>query len=89
MTNQPPVIEQLEVDGEAVQKVVFDNLMPALDQLPLGLAITSMLAFCVLLMKPNISGDGLSEVLGETSKFIVMMLASIEQAPEDGPVTLN
>lgn len=88
-TQQTPIIEQVEIDGDQIQQVIFDNLMPALDNVPIGLAITAMLGFSTLLMKPDISPDGLSEVLGETSKFLVMLLSSVDAASEINKVTLN
>lgn len=72
------VIAEIGADPEEIQQIVFDNLMPALEGLPMGHGLLSMVTLSLFLMKPDIKIEELQNCVEETCQFMCMVIASTE-----------
>lgn len=74
------LIEQFEADGAEIQRVIYQRLMPSLDGEQLGYSVLALIALSVILMKPDIEGEQLQEIITNVSQTIILHLS---EAPSD------
>jgi hypothetical protein len=72
------VIRQVEVSGEVIENIVYDRLVPALNEVDAKHAVLSMLTFSVILMKPSIQIEELQHVVMSVSEALVTALVPAE-----------
>ena len=84
----PDSQQQIAIDGASVQKIIFEKLMPAVDDIPMGEAVLAMMTFTVFLMKQDLPVEDLRQIVFDTSKFIVMSLNE-HTAKEEGKFIHN
>lgn len=84
-------IHQFAADGEEIQALIFDKLMPAMEDTNIGTAVLSMITYSMFMMKPDIKIEELQEAVLSTSQFMVLLLsgAGAEDGTTPDIVTLN
>lgn len=75
------VIEEVEIDGKTIQMLIKERLLPALEGLPVGYALLSMLTTCVLIMKPDCEVEELKSAVHAASETLVLALADVSSKP--------
>jgi len=65
----------IKVDGEEIQRIIYEKIGPALDGEKRGHAIMALIAFTVDLMKPDITPDELQNAIMSTSEYLVLLLS--------------
>ena len=73
-----PTIHEVELETQAVESIICNQLAEALDGTPLDYAVMAMLTYCALLMKPHVEWPELQEAVMSTSKHLILSLADIE-----------
>lgn len=76
MSNNNEVIREVEVDGKVIESVIYDKLLPALEDIQKNHAILAMLTMTVLLMKPEITLDELQSTVMGVSGYIVTAITT-------------
>lgn len=74
-------ITKTEASSEEVSALV-GAIEDAVTGAPVGVTIIALLSLAILIQKPDISVEGLQQVLRDTSNYLCMAL---EEAPADGP----
>lgn len=80
LSNTPEVRSTLayaEVEGPVVQQLIWGKLMPALQGEPMDAAIISMIAFCILLMKPDVKMEVLESAITQTTEVMTLAIADL------------
>lgn len=72
------IIRKVNVDGETVRNIIYDCLEPALDGQRKDHSVVALLTFACLLMKPDIEGTQLQDVILNVSELLVTALASTQ-----------
>lgn len=72
-------IEHVEVPGPILQAIVWEKLMPALEGLPVDHCILALIAFSILLMKPDVTMEELSAAIKNASESISLTLMPVDQ----------
>lgn len=75
MSTTIPFLQSITVEGKEIQRIVFDRLMPAIEDEPIEPSILSLIIFAILMMQPDIPTEKLQEVLLSTTEHIIMMIA--------------
>lgn len=76
-------IEKFEADGQEIQRIIYTRLMPAVDGESLGHSVLSLIAFSIILMKPDIDMDRLQEIITSVSQTIILHLSGADIDPKD------
>lgn len=83
-----PVILEAALSGDEVESIIAQRLIPAIADLERTKVMLSLLTFFVVLMKPDLTAEELTNTVKQTSQFVCLMLS--EQAGADtGPVPEN
>jgi hypothetical protein len=72
-------MQYAEVPGADIQQIIWGRLMPALEGAPTDHAILGMLAFAVLLMKPDVDLDSLKNAVQSATETIVLTITPVDQ----------
>lgn len=72
------VIREIEVDGATIEDLVYERLVPALENVDAKHAVLAMLTFCAVLMKPSIKIEELQQTVLSTSQALVASLVPAE-----------
>lgn len=73
-----PALQHVSIDGDTINKIIFDRLAPALAGEQLSHSVLGMLTYAIILMKPDISNDQLQNLVMDASSYIVMQLTPID-----------
>ena len=76
-------IVKFQVSGEEINKVIEERLDPALDGLPTGTCILSMLTLIIEILRPDLEGEELIKEVMEASKMLMLSVA------QDGLETIH
>lgn len=68
------MIEQVEVDGNIIEGLIYDSLLPVLEGQKTGHAIMGCLGTACLLMKPELSMDELQGAIMAASEAIILSM---------------
>lgn len=72
------LIETVEVDGETIQQLMYEKLMPACEGEHTGHAILALLTLSVIMMKPDVTTEQLRNCVMGMSEQVVLRLAEVE-----------
>ena len=72
-----PTLQKIEVSGESIVQVMNERLGPAIDGLPIPLAVMSLLAACCFILKPDASTDTIERTITTTSQHLMLSLADL------------
>lgn len=75
-----PIILEAAVSGEEVETIIAQRLIPAIADLERSKVMIAILSFFVVLMKPDLSADELTDCVKQTSQFVCLMLSQHEGA---------
>lgn len=69
------MIENIGIDGNEVQRVIFDRLLPSLEGESFELQMTALMTLCVLMAKQDITFDELQEAVMNLSEYLILLVA--------------
>ena len=81
MTNTS-FVEHVEIDGETIQKLIYDKLGPAVEGERLDVVIMTLITFAILLMKPSIESEELKAIVMRVSELLMLALTDAEKLGE-------
>lgn len=70
-----PLIYKVEAAGDIIQKMILEDLSPAVEGKPVSHAVLAMLTFSVMLMKPDVTVEQLQDCVMGASSYIVTYLS--------------
>ena len=71
----PFIPATIVIDGEDIQRLIFNKLGPACEGEQLSHAVLGMLTLTVLLLKPQVDIAQLQECVKGTSEYMMMVLS--------------
>ena len=74
-------VVEVEIDVEAVQQMVYEEIMPICYGKPYEVALTGLLVSCALVLKPDLTEDKIYEIVGPLSDQLVSLLKLVEMPP--------
>ena len=69
-----PTLAYAEVEGKDIQNMIWGRLMPAVEGAPIDHAVLGMLAFCVLLMKPDVELPTLQSAVQQATEVMILSI---------------
>lgn len=72
------VIREVEVSGSIIEDIVYEKLVPALNEVDAKQAVLAMLTFCTILMKPSVTVEELQQAVMSSSEALVTALVPAE-----------
>jgi hypothetical protein len=71
--------EPTVISGTMIRDIIEHRLMGAVEGTPINAAILSLLAFAVMIMKPDIGVEQLQRTVEGTSEYITLSIAPVSK----------
>lgn len=82
-----PIILEAAVSGDEIEAIIAQRLIPAIADIERTKVMLSLLSFFMVLMKPDLSAEELTNAVQQTSQFACLVLS--EQQGADVGIPTN
>lgn len=80
---EPILVDEMSVAGADIEEVIHTRIGPAIDGIPVPLAVLSMVATICLILKPEIEPEKLQDAITSISHGIMLTLSDLPSGPKD------
>lgn len=70
-----PVILEAAVSGQEIEDIIAQRLIPAIADVERSKVMLSLLTFFIVLMKPDLSAEELTNTVKQSSQFMCLLLS--------------